>query len=439
MEPALKQVALFGAFAGDSRAADGVVGRDLDRAGLAVVVKGDGGSVCPAGVQIQRFGDGHRRLVGVDHIAFSRGGPAEEDFSVTDEGVGLQGALAAVDVLGIILTGAAVGVEGDGDACTGGEAAEVNAVVVLVAAAVLFVSEGQGVTGRHIQFHQRPVHKAADAVYHGGGVVGEGEFVVIGLGGYLVLEGQMGVCGGGQGQGAGGTFESTGGSHNAVFDRPLQVGCTVLFLCCQRQVCEISVQIRLYGLYRNSCLGSLRCRSLLFFGVRVFLCFRRGRSLFRCECGSVRRGVSVSGSGWLHSAGGRFFCLLCLCDCHCRHSQRNRHDKRQQKGTDPFCHGLFLLLSLKSTTGETRCMPRGQKDGMTKIPSLPAILGRDGCSESSTNRPIFCSEKIRNDMPLFAHGDAARCHGSAPCKSPDLRSEGEEKSLLAYTSSLLTE
>ena len=42
-------------------------------------------------------------------------------------------------------------------------------------------------------------------------------------------------------------------------------------------------------------------------------------------------------------------------------------------------------------------------------------------------------------MPLFAHGDAARCHGSAPCKSPDLRSEGEEKSLLAYTSSLLTE
>ena len=76
---------------------------------------------------------------------------------------------------------------------------------------------------------------------------------------------------------------------------------------------------------------------------------------------------------------------------------------------------------------------------MTKIPSLPAILGRDGCSESSTNRPIFCSEKISNDMPLFAHGDAARCHGSAPCKSPDLRSEGEEKSLLAYTSSLLTE
>lgn len=48
-------------------------------------------------------------------------------------------------------------------------------------------------------------------------------------------------------------------------------------------------------------------------------------------------------------------------------------------------------------------------------------------------------EKISNDMPLFAHGDAARCHGSAPCKSPDLRSEGEEKSLLAYTSSLLTE
>ena len=84
-------------------------------------------------------------------------------------------------------------------------------------------------------------------------------------------------------------------------------------------------------------------------------------------------------------------------------------------------------------------MPRGLEDGMTKIPSLPAILGRDGCSESSTNRPIFCSEKISNDMPLFAQGDAARCHGSAPCKSPDLRSEGEEKSLLAYTSSLLTE
>ena len=200
VEPATKQVTLLGALAGDPCAADGVVGRDLDSAGLAIVVKGDGGGVCPTGVQLHCLGDvGHRCLVGVDHIAFSRGGPADEDFSVTGEGVGLQGALAAVDVLGIILTGAAVGVEGDGDACTGGEAAEVNAVIVLVAAAVLFVSEGQGVAGRHIQFHQRPVHKAADAVYHGGGVVGEGEFVVIGLGGYLVLEGQMGVCGGGQG------------------------------------------------------------------------------------------------------------------------------------------------------------------------------------------------------------------------------------------------
>ena len=60
---------------------------------------------------------------------------------------------------------------------------------------------------------------------------------------------------------------------------------------------------------------------------------------------------------------------------------------------------------------------------MTKIPSLPAIFGRDGCSESSTNRPIFYSEKIRIHLSLFAHGDAARCYGSAPCKSPDLRSE----------------
>ena len=61
---------------------------------------------------------------------------------------------------------------------------------------------------------------------------------------------------------------------------------------------------------------------------------------------------------------------------------------------------------------------------MTKRPSLPAIFGRDGCSESSTNRPIFCAEKIRIHLSLFAHGDAARCYGSAPCKSPDLRSEG---------------
>lgn len=162
VEPATKQVTLLGALAGDPCAADDVVGRDLDSAGLWPLLSKVTVRRLPTGVQLHCLGDvGHRCLVGVDHIAFSRGGPADEDFSVTGEGVGLQGALAAVDVLGIILTGAAVGVEGDGDACTGGEAAEVNAVIVLVAAAVFGVFKGQGVAGLYIQFYQRPVHKAS--------------------------------------------------------------------------------------------------------------------------------------------------------------------------------------------------------------------------------------------------------------------------------------
>ena len=231
----------------------------------------------------------------------------------------------------------------------------------------------------------------------------------------------MGVCSSGQDQGTGGLHKPLGRGQDAVFDRPLQVGSAVLRVCLQGQVRKIGIQVGLYGLYGNRCLSDcFLCRRLLFGGVRVFLCFRSVRSLLRCGCGSV----SIGGSGGLHSAGGGFFCLRCLCDCHSWHGQRNRHDKRQQKGTDPFCHGLFLLLFFKSTTGEARCMPRGQEDGMTKIPSLPAIFGRDGCSESSTNRPIFCAEKIRIHLSLFAHGDAARCYGSAPCKSPDLRSEG---------------
>ena len=198
VEPAVKLVAFLGAFAGDQGTADGGAGGRLDGAGLAVVVKGDGGGVCPAGIQVQGLGDGHRGLVGVDSSAVSGGGPAGEDLAVTGEGVGLQGALAAVDVLGVVLTGAAVGVEGDGDACTDGEVAEGNAVVILIAAVVLLVGEGQGVAGLYIQFHQRPVYDAADSVYHSGGTVGEGEFVILWLGGYLVFEGQMGVCGGGQ-------------------------------------------------------------------------------------------------------------------------------------------------------------------------------------------------------------------------------------------------
>ena len=341
VEPAVKLVALLSALAGDQCAADRGAGGRLDGAGLAIVVKGNDGSVCPAGVQIQCFGDGHRRLVGVDSSAVSGGRPTGKDLAGTGEGVGLQGALTAVDVLGVIVTSAAVGVEGDGDAFASGEVAEGNAVVVLVAAAVLLVGEGQGVAGRYIQFHQRPVHDTAGSVYNDCGVVGESEGIVLGLGGDFVRKGQMGVCSSGQDQGTGGLHKPLGRGQDAVFDRPLQVGSAVLSVCCQGQIRKISVQVRLYGLYRNSCLSdSFLCRSLFFSGVCVFLCFRSVRSLIRCGCGSV----SIGGSGGLHSAGGGVFCLCCLCDCHRWHSQRNRHDKRQQKGTDPFCHGLFLLL-----------------------------------------------------------------------------------------------
>ena len=231
VEPAVKLVAFLGAFAGDQGTADGGAGGRLDGAGLAVVVKGDGGGVCPAGIQVQGLGDGHRGLVGVDSSAVSGGGPAGEDLAVTGEGVGLQGALAAVDVLGVVFTGAAVGVEGDGDAFAGGEVAEGNAVVILIAAAVLRVGEGQGVAGLYIQFHQRPVYDAADSVYHSGGTVGEREGIILGLGGDFVLKGQMGVCISGQDQGTGGLLKPLGRGQDAVFDRPLQVGCTVLFLC----------------------------------------------------------------------------------------------------------------------------------------------------------------------------------------------------------------
>ena len=192
-EPAAEGIAALGGGGGQT-AADGAALRDENLRGAAVVVKRDGIGVRPHRIQVEiRFKrDGGTVLI--QDLAAGRSGPAHEDLAVTGEGVGRQGALAAVDLLLDGIVRAVVGVERDEQRRPGGEIPQIDAVVVLVGAAVLLIDNLQHVAALCVDLQRLPALVAALAVYERGAPERDGTLVVAGLGGDLVLEGHVDIA-----------------------------------------------------------------------------------------------------------------------------------------------------------------------------------------------------------------------------------------------------
>ena len=84
----------------------------------------------------------------------------------------------------------------------------VGDLTAVVAAAVLLIPHGQLVAPLGVQLQTLPVLVAALAVDEGGAAQCDGALVVFGLGGDLILKGQVGIFCKSQGQGAGGVVLS---------------------------------------------------------------------------------------------------------------------------------------------------------------------------------------------------------------------------------------
>ena len=212
VEPALEGIALLSGVCGNTAADGAVLGDQNGGVGVAVAER-DGVSVRPHGVQLQIRLRGDGGTVLIDHSPVGGGGPTGEDLALAGEGIGLQGALAAEDLLRGGVLRAVVGVEGHHQRLTGGEVPQIDAVVEPVAAAVLLIPHGQLFAPLGVHLPTRPVLVAALAVDEGGAAQCDGALVVFGLGGDLILEGQVGIFCKSQGQGAGGVVLSGIAGH----------------------------------------------------------------------------------------------------------------------------------------------------------------------------------------------------------------------------------
>ena len=203
-EPAAEGIALLGGICGQTAANGRVLGHQDGCIDVLAVFQGHGIGVGPHGVQVQSLVQGDGRAVLILHGSVGGGGPAGKDLAGAGEGVGHQGPLAAEDLLGGGVLRAVVGVEGYHQGLTGGEAPQIDAVVILVAAAVLLVFHGELVALFGVHLQALPVLFTALAVDENRAAQLDGALVVPGLGGDLVRKGQVAVLRKGQGQGAGG-------------------------------------------------------------------------------------------------------------------------------------------------------------------------------------------------------------------------------------------
>ena len=203
-EPAAEGMALLGGICGQTAANGRVLGHQDGCIDVLAVFQGHGIGVGPHGVQVQSLVQGDGRAVLILHGSVGGGGPAGKDLAGAGEGVGHQGPLAAEDLLGGGVLRAVVGVEGYHQGLTGGEAPQIDAVVIFVAAAVLLVFHGELVALFGVHLQALPVLFTALAVDENRAAQLDGALVVLGLGGDLVRKGQVAVLRKGQGQGAGG-------------------------------------------------------------------------------------------------------------------------------------------------------------------------------------------------------------------------------------------
>ncbi len=165
--PAVEFVAGLTQVGGDIECTDGRVLRDLKRADLCVAVRErDRKGIRPQGVEVPVRGRFDLRAVGIGDVRAVRGRcPTGKHLARAGKGVRLQRALAVVDLLVVVLALTASGVEGHNSRRTRREAAHIDAVVIFVAAAVLFVDDRQDITAFCFDLQRRPVDHAAHAVY----------------------------------------------------------------------------------------------------------------------------------------------------------------------------------------------------------------------------------------------------------------------------------
>ena len=142
VEPALKGVAFFRRVGGNL-CTDGSVLCNIGRAPYTAIIKCHRIGVAPDGIEIDIVFCGDFRAGGVDHCAIFSGRPACKHLAGVGEGVRRQRTLAAVDVLGVVITRTAIGMESDNDRRGAGEIAQVYAVVVFITAAVLRILNHQ--------------------------------------------------------------------------------------------------------------------------------------------------------------------------------------------------------------------------------------------------------------------------------------------------------
>ena len=202
-EPALKQVALLGGVGGNPAADGAVLGNPHGGKHTVAVLQRHRVGIGPDRIQVQIRFRRNGGAVLIDHGAVCGGGPTGEDLPGAGEGIGLQGALAAENLLGDGVVRAVVGVERHNQRRTSGEIPQIDAVVAIVTGAVLLVRHGELVALLGVRLKARPVHLTAGVLDKGGAAQRDVALVVFCLAGYLVLKGQVGILREGQRQRAG--------------------------------------------------------------------------------------------------------------------------------------------------------------------------------------------------------------------------------------------
>ena len=163
-----------------------------------IIIKSYGNGVGPHGIKIHSFFGFYGRLVGINYFAVCTGGPAGKQFAFAGERVGVEHAFAAIYVLRGGFIGAVVGMQryNSGRACS--KAADIDAVVIFVAAAVFLINYGYYIVALGIDFKPRPIYYAAHAVHKRFASLSDGQLIIVFFGRNLIFKAE--VCVGGHGK-----------------------------------------------------------------------------------------------------------------------------------------------------------------------------------------------------------------------------------------------
>ena len=192
VEPALKGVAFFRRVLGHfCRSERGVPCHNSRACCFTVVYKCYRIGIAPDRIKIGVVFYCDLRAVGVDHCAARFGRPACKHLAGVGEGVRLQRTLAAVDVLGVVITRTAIGMESDNERRAVGEIAQVYAVVIPIAAVILRINNRNDITLSCVNFKGCPINQTAYSIYQFGIAIGDRQLIKFLFCRYLVLKAEI--------------------------------------------------------------------------------------------------------------------------------------------------------------------------------------------------------------------------------------------------------